>query len=313
MTRITFEHDGVEGEINVDERSFTFGSEGDEVLRLSVHAELNKKRIVTGPSETHPDSFVSTQKRVPRENEEVIEALKSLFGLMDVEYEVHDREEKTVCKSLWTDYVHREHKLRREAKDVPVECEQCVRDAFEEQIWPDDLSKSPSWESDDDVTQQTQEWVDAVFQLRDPLYDSYDDIPQAAALSVKSVIRESLTQEQGWSLDSVVSRLEDEFDVLSRGRAKRIARQEIAATLNQAEKISFQARPDEPEVVWNGPSDSSTTELCEEVKREVGDGVPLSELEDILERKARKYKYGTPERVDQLVPHWQCRHEIDES
>jgi len=154
MTRITFEYDGVEGEINLDDRSFTFGQGGDQVLRLSVHAELNKKCIVTGPSETHPNSFVSTQRRVEREDEDVIDGLKTLFDVMDVNYEIHDREEKTVGKSLWTDYVHREHKLRREAENISSDCEQCVRDAFEEQIWPDDLSKSPSWESDDDVTQQ---------------------------------------------------------------------------------------------------------------------------------------------------------------
>lgn len=318
MTEIVFSFGGVEGEISVDERDFSFPKEGSDSIRFSVYGCLTRQVIETEPVEVAENEVVDGQVRRDPTDEEVVERLVSLFEELEIEYQMYERTEEekgVVSKSLWTDYVHREHELRRRAEDLSRECDERVREAFREQVWPDDLNKSPSWQSDDDVTQETQEWVDAVFQMRDPLYDQYDDIPQAAALNVKSAIRESLTQEQGWSLDSVVSRLEDDFDVLSRGRAKRIARQEISATLNQAEKISFKALPDDrrPNVVWSGPSDSSTTELCEEVKREVGDGVPLTELEDILSEKASQYEYGTPERVDQLVPHWQCRHQIDEA
>lgn len=80
-----------------------------------------------------------------------------------------------------------------------------------------------------------------------------------------------------------------------------------------AEKISFEARPEEPSVQWVGPDDQSTTDLCTEIKREVGSGVPVSEIEDIVERVAEKYDYGTPDRADELVPHFQCRHQINET
>lgn len=213
-------------------------------------------------------------------------------------------------KSLWPDYVHRAHKVESMAEDIPSDCDRCLEQAIEEQIWPEGVNKAPSWQDDDDVTTQTQEWVDAVFELRDPLYGDYSDIPQAAGLSVKRIIKDSLVQEQGWSLDSVITNLSDEFEWLSEGQAKTIARQEIAAVLNHAELLSLKARPDEPTVRWVGPEDRDTTELCSEVKDEVGDGVPVSELEAILAEKAREYDYGTPERVDQLVPHFLCRHKV---
>lgn len=215
-------------------------------------------------------------------------------------------------KSIYTHYVNREHQILSDAEDIETDQEEKVREAFREQVWPDDMNKSPSWQSDDDVTQQTQEWVDAVFDMRDPMYDSYDEIPQSAGLRVKEEIRDSLTQSQGWSLDSVASGIEDEFDFLERYQAERIARQEVAAVLNEAVEISLQARPEEPEVDWVGPDDGSTTELCEEVKNEVNGGVKLSKLQEILRRKAEEYDYGTPRRVDQFVPHFLCRHMIEE-
>lgn len=313
MTRITFTIGEEEGEVDVEERELEYSDPRDTSTYYSILRPIHETVMITGPSE-ETDEYVVTQERREPTEEEIVTRLENTLRALDASFEVHDDddEEKSVSKSVFTPQWHRWRKLQETAQDISPDCDECVRQAFREQVWPEDLNKSPSWESDDDVTQQTQEWVEAVFQLRDPLYDEYSGIPQAAALTVKQHIQDALTQPQGWSIDSVVDEIYSEFDFLEYHEAKRIARQEIAATLNQAQKISLEARPDEPTVMWDGPDDQDTTELCKEVKREIGDGVLLSEAEQIIEEKAAKYDYGTPERADQLVPHFLCRHHLEE-
>lgn len=311
---IEFTRQDREGRIDIKERTLDYTPE-DVVGYHSLRSALNSKMMDTKAYEEvgwqPAKKYVDATDEYVRE--EVIDTLESL----DAEYEEVEGNEKS--KSLYPHYVNRELEVRRRAQDVDPDQEEKIREAFREQIWPDDINKAPSWQSDDDVTEQTQRWVEAIFDMRDPLFDQYDDIPQAAALTIKETIKKSLTQPQGWSLDSVVNNLLDEFDHMEKYQAARIARQEIAATLNEAQRVSLEARAsaeeggDEPDVRWNGPQDSDTTELCEEVKEMTKDGVPLSELEDILAEKAEEYEYGTPHRVKQMVPHWQCRHSLEEA
>lgn len=221
--------------------------------------------------------------------------------------------EKSVHKgSIFRREWHQRKEIQNQARAMDNECSRKINDAIKEQVWPEELEKSPTWQDDDDVTQQTREWVESVFKLRDPLYNEYADVPETAGLRVTEVIKDALTQPQGWSLDSIVDELDKEFSFLPHHRVEKIVRQEVAAVLNEAELVSLQARPEEPTVKWVGPDDQSTTDLCTEVKEEVGDGVPVSELLDILEEKARKYESGTPQRADQGIPHWLCRHTIQE-
>lgn len=306
MTEVTFTVNGNEGRIDISEGKLEYDDPKDVDVFYTLLAKLKKEEIdgYRGPDETFS---TVTQIRVDVPDELALERVEEGLEYLGAEYSV----EKS--KSVFPPYVNRENKLRSTAQDIPQEYDDKIRDAFKEQIWPEELNKSPSWASDDDVTESTQEWVDAVFELRDPLYDAYSGVPQAAALRVKGTIREALTQPQGWSLDSVVSNLEKEFDFMDESDAKRIARQEIAATLNEAMEISFEARPEEPIVRWVGPSDQDTTELCQEIKEEIGDGVPMDEAEQIIQEKSREYEYGTPERADQLIPHWLCRHTLEEA
>lgn len=75
----------------------------------------------------------------------------------------------------------------------------------------------------------------------------------------------------------------------------------------------------EPEVRWHGPEDADTTELCstakERIASEHGGSVTFDELHEILFELAVEYQDegGTPERVQQLVPHFSCRHAPEEA
>jgi len=182
--------------------------------------------------------------------------------------------------------------------------------AFKEQVWPDGLQKAPSWTGNDDVTQNLQDWVDSVLELQDPIYDNYETVPAAAGLTVKKEIQESLRQSQGWSLNSIDRRLREEFKYMAPHERERIARQETAAVLNKSKIVSLQARGDDPLVRWVGPDDSDTTELCTDLKSEIGDGVKFSKFMSLLKEYAEEYD-GTPNRVDEGLPHFLCRHTIE--
>lgn len=186
-------------------------------------------------------------------------------------------------------------------------------ESYREQVWEEQFHKQ-QWADSDDVPEFVQRWVDEVVELTDPLWGGdFDNIPHAAALTVHKEITDSLTQPQGWSINSIVGRLVDDFEWLDPDDARNIVRSEVAAVLNKAREVAYRARPDEVMVDWQGPSDSSTTIICQTIKEEIesrGGSVPIEELTEILREVAREYvdEGGTPERVEEYVPHYQCRH-----
>jgi hypothetical protein len=194
-----------------------------------------------------------------------------------------------------------------------------LHETFKNQVWPSDLSKAPrTWDGSETVESQLKEWVPTVIKELDPMHGEYDGVPALAALNVQKEIEDSLTQPQGWSINSVAKRLQTEFDWMSTNQAERIARMEVAAVLNTSKSVMLRAAEPSDQLwkyVWDGPEDSSTSKICEEIKEEVtarGGEVPLGVMEDILYEKARKYddKGGTPHRVEELLPHFGCRHTI---
>lgn len=213
-----------------------------------------------------------------------------------------------------------------------------LMEAFEKQIWCDDIQKAPNmWRRDDEVPQFVRSHVQDAIEEADVMWGDYDDIPQTASLKVHEIISDSLTQPQGWSIKSVTKNLLDEFPEMKSKTAETITRTEIAAILNKARELAYEAavgigavggiggglRPEGaepgevPEVgyYWSGPQDHATTKVCEETKEEIHDRggyVSKDTLKDILYRKAKKYEGtregGTPARVSSFIPHYQCRH-----
>lgn len=214
-----------------------------------------------------------------------------------------------------------------------------LMEAFEKQIWEDDMTKAPNmWRRDDDVPQFVRSHVKEAIEKTDALHGDFTDIPHTAALKVHEIIKDQLTDPQGWSIETVAKELADEFPQFAIEQAENIARTEIAATLNKAREIAYDAAqaaaaanrarnitglpgqdesPAEDEGVmyyWAGPEDHATTNICSETKKEIesrGGYVGKDELKAILKEKAKEYKEedgGLPERVDSFVPHFECRH-----
>ena len=207
---------------------------------------------------------------------------------------------------------------KQEEIDVGKVQEELLR-AFKKQVWPEDLEKAPTmWSSDDEVPDFVSRWVEDVIEYSDPMWEgTFDDVPVTEENKVHETVQDSLTQSQGWSTQSIANRLQSTFEWMSQDRAETIARQEVAAVLNKAREIAYRARGDADQLVfdWVGPDDLDTTDICEDIKSRInseGGAVTLDKLKEILRDVAKDYEYGTPERIDQLIPHYQCRRTIVE-
>ena len=205
---------------------------------------------------------------------------------------------------------HRRRKLLERGAQVSSDCLENISRAHKSQVWPKSIEKSPSWTGSSDVDKETQEWVNVVLDMKDPMWDEYSNTPMAAALTVKDEISTSLTQSQGWSIDSIQRRLRDDFPQLEKYERVRIARQEVAGVLNFSKIIAIQARKGDPLVRWVGPGDTDSTTLCKQLERETSGGVPLSEMLELLKEYAEEFG-GTPERSQQGLPHIGCRYTIE--
>ena len=183
-----------------------------------------------------------------------------------------------------------------------------------------DLSKSPGiWTSRDQVPDYVQEVLEEILEQGDVIWSDYAHLPPGAQAAIQEELTEAMTQPQGWSLGSIVDRMEDRFpEDVARGYLTEIARNETGVVLNRARERAYEdaERPDEEFVYdWVGPTDHRTTPLCEEMENWIeanGGAVPLPDLKDKLEELARKYANdpaagGTPDRARDFSPHYNCR------
>lgn len=217
---------------------------------------------------------------------------------------------RSVLKGLSIPHSEREH-IRRRGRDLDRACCDRLYTAFTEQVWPDEVNKSPSWSSDDDVTAETRDWVDAIFQTEDPVYDEYANIPDLAGLEVKAKIIDELQSSGGWSLDSVQGELARKFDLaMGDQQLQTIARTETAAVLNRSQFVALEALPDDPVVKWVGPDDSRTTDLCRDLSDATSDGVRFSEFKPMMREYAESYPAGKTDRLEQGILHFQERYTI---
>lgn len=177
----------------------------------------------------------------------------------------------------------------------------------------DDLSKAPEmWRGEDYVPEFVKELISFVLEQRDVIWDDVEGLPQDAGLRIKDILEDKLTQPQGWSIDSLTEAFEEELRV-DENKARDIARQESGAVLNSSREVAYDSTDVDDDFVfyWSGTNDSRTTDLCHDIKQEIedrGGAVPKDELKSILEKYAKQYDYGTPNRVKDFLPHFKCRH-----
>lgn len=182
-----------------------------------------------------------------------------------------------------------------------------------------DLSKAPpAWTSGDQVPEFVLDTLRDQIRSGDVVWQGgYDRLPPSAEVSVEQVLEERMTQPQGFSLQSLLKHLKEALgDVeVDDGYLVNILRNETSALLNTAREEAYEEseRADEEfEYDWVGPTDWRTTDTCLSIEERIedrGGSVPMEDLKQILyeEAVAHADAEGTPERVDDWQPHYQCR------
>lgn len=199
-----------------------------------------------------------------------------------------------------------------------------LKDAYDNTVWwahddeDPDLSKSPSMWSED-VPDEAKQWIEAALK-NNAIHGEYDKLPRLAPINIERIFRRRLRADAGFRVEDMVNDLQDIFPHIDEQRALNIARTETGAVLDTARELAHEAETEEksdaegedyepPLYYWVGPNDDSTTDICSEVgkiTKEKG-GVTLEKLKQLLREHASDSLSGTPSRVDQWSPHYQCR------
>lgn len=194
--------------------------------------------------------------------------------------------------------------------------EKCVQWNAEKDFDEYDISKSPGiWESDDDVPEWVLDALEDLINGGNVIWQGdYERLPPSAEAEIQQVLMDRMTQPQGWSLNSLLNDLKDHYPDHEDEYLLNILRNETSALLNTAREEAYKLRDDSEEYVfdWIGPTDSRTTDTCLSIEERIedeGGAVPMPQLKQILYEEAVDHQddEGTPERVDDWQPHWQCR------
>jgi len=158
---------------------------------------------------------------------------------------------------------------------------------------------------------------------RGAIFENFETVPGTLRETLEDVLRDSLTQPNGWSLDSIVDRLGDAFPGVDTDALETVARTETTSILNEAREVGYEDREDADRFryYWNGPGDSRTTDLCEDLKIATGQktGTPETDFSGMpgeatdldtlvrLEREASNHHFPDLQ-FRRHVPHINCRH-----
>jgi len=177
-------------------------------------------------------------------------------------------------------------------KDEVLKLDDALLAAHQEQIQPEDLSaiEKRTWTDSEAVPDYVKERIGDAIDAG-AVFEDIESVPSRTVEALKDLLRENLTQPQGWSLDSVVDDMRDRWPGVSQDKLETVARTETASVLNEAREQGYEDLPsaeDEPRFYWQGPSDSRTTDACEELKDRTnpdygGDPVPMDELKSLQE------------------------------
>lgn len=160
-------------------------------------------------------------------------------------------------------------------------------EAHKSQIWPesvDDIEKSV-WNSDEGVPEYVKDHISEAINRAKAVFQDIDSVPDQAQRKLEALLEENLTQDQGWSLKSIVDDMADTWPGVPKADLEVVARTETASVLNEAREIGYESFPDsgDDRFYWQGPDDSRTTDACEELKERTnpqhgGDPVTMNQL-----------------------------------
>lgn len=104
------------------------------------------------------------------------------------------------------------------------------------------------------------------------VFQDIKGLPGDVRRQLEDLLKDALTQPQGWSLDSVVDNMRDIWPGVDREELEVVARTETASVLNEAREEGYESRPESGRYrfKWVGPDDNRTTEACTWLKEGSG-------------------------------------------
>ena len=160
-------------------------------------------------------------------------------------------------------------------------------EAHKSQIWPESVEQieKRTWTGDGSVPEYVKDNIREAINAGNAVFQAIESIPEQAQQKLEDILLENLTQDQGWSLRSIVDDMQDTFPGVGKDDLEVVARTETASVLNEARERgyeSFEGAGDD-RFYWQGPSDARTTDACEELKERTnpqhgGDPVTMNEL-----------------------------------
>jgi hypothetical protein len=124
--------------------------------------------------------------------------------------------------------------------------------------------------------------------MQGAIFSQFDTLVENDIMQLREFMTEELTQNDGWTTDSIAGRLMDLESELSRQEAEVIARSETASVVNSAREQGYKEQGMEDErFAWVGSLDDRTTEACRWLiektnPRHGGEPVPLDELKELI-------------------------------
>lgn len=190
---------------------------------------------------------------------------------------------------------------------------------FENAVWwvedetaPDLRKAPPVWSGDEDVPDYVRRQIEE--SVGSNVHHTFAHLDGEDIQLLREQLRENLTQPQGWSVRSLIEDLVDATGVDEK-YAVNTVRTETAAVLNSAREDGYRdvGMDASEEFRWKGPDDHRTTIICTTIKERVagaGGSLPLRDLKSVVRQVALTHRDhgGTPERADQFLPHFNCRH-----
>lgn len=161
-----------------------------------------------------------------------------------------------------------------------------------------DMKGAPVYATRNDVPPNVQNRIESALEDHDFSVATTIDTP-----TLQDVFRKSLTQPQGWSIDSIATNLRKATDGVDRDTARTTAQTEATAILNEARAKAVRELEQETGVdvlhYWDGPDDEDTTDMCTWLKEQTnpeygGDPVSMDELEQLQRTAIEKYGDGQP-------------------
>ncbi|MHC3439570.1 hypothetical protein ACYJ1Y_16130 [Natrialbaceae archaeon A-gly3] len=145
------------------------------------------------------------------------------------------------------------------------------------------------------------------------IIEDYYDVPESDAGIVAECIEEG--HFEGYGYDKIARNARDAGADLDRERSMEIVWTELGGVQTRRNIAKAHKRINESDFVagveWSVPNDErGCSPVCEAAAEEIADrggSVSVPELKTILTEKAEKYDDGTPERMDDWIPHKECR------